>query len=127
MRSPEPRGISRRTGFFDTSGTELCSPPKTRACPTGSSAANSCRASKARKPQSSSLRDSVARSRPVLRPLSTTIRRCPFCTAEPTSPKPDSSTLPVLRPSAPRSMVSSGLRFCCRILFQVNSFSPNIR
>ena len=97
-RSPEPRGIRMRTGFLATSGTAHWSPPKTRASPIGSPAAKSSRGSKARKPQSSSLRDSLARSRPVLRPLTTTISRCPFCTAEPTRPKPDSSILPVFTP-----------------------------
>ncbi len=58
------------------------------------------------------------------RPYMTTIRRWPSSTAEPTRPNPPSAASAAFSPSAPRSIVSSGLRLSWRILFQVNSFSP---
>ena len=81
------------------------------------------RASKPWNPQSSILRASSARSFSDFAPVTTTIRRKPSCTADPTRLKPASAVSPVLSPSAPMPMASSGLRFCCRMLFQVNSRS----
>ena len=86
---------------------------------------NNGRDSKPRKPNSSNLRASSARSFGVLAPLITAISRKLFCTADPTNPYPASRVKPVFSPSAPIPMASSGLRFCWRILFQVNSRSPN--
>ena len=99
-------------------------PPNTLAEPMTSPFSNSARLSKARNPQVRSLRASSARSRPVFRPLTTTTRRTPFSTAEPMRPNPESSMLPVFRPSAPMFIVSKGLRLTWRILFHVNSVSP---
>src|SRR6516164_3332733 len=54
----------------------------------------------------------------------TTTMRCRLsCVAVPTRLKPASTVSPVFMPSAPMPMPSSGLRFCWRMLFQVNSRS----
>src|SRR5205807_9692141 len=96
-------------------------PPPLHSFPTRRSSdlsANSGRASKPRNPQSSSLRASLARSLAVLAPLTTTISRSPFCTAEPTSPYPPSLVNPVLRSEEHTSELQSPCNLVCRLLLE---------
>ena len=84
--SPPALGIITRTCPPAVSGTRLDAPPNTLAAPMVWPSANKMRCSKLLKPHSKSFLASSARSFAVLRPLTTTTSRRPFCTAEPTRP-----------------------------------------
>ncbi|OWK18274.1 hypothetical protein AJ88_03480 [Mesorhizobium amorphae CCBAU 01583] len=117
-------GRKMSTGPLAFSATPDLAPPKTAASPTTSSLAKISVFSNDREPQSSSLRASSDRSRSLASPLIAAITRVPLWLTVPTIPKPAASLVPATKPSASMPMASSGLRFLCVILFQVNSGWP---
>ena len=93
-----------------TSGTSPLLPIWTLAFPTVAPDLNKGLAVQALKPHWISRVDSWTRPFQLSRPATTSIRRRPFCSAEPVKPYPASSVCPVFSPSAPATLPRIGLR-----------------